>query len=44
MWLLGFELRTSGRAVSVLLPDEPSHQPKEWLLLNLGGEAVAGVL
>jgi hypothetical protein len=28
MWLLGFELRTFGRAIGVLLPTEPSHQPK----------------
>jgi hypothetical protein len=27
MWLLGFELRTFGRAVSALIPAEPSHQP-----------------
>jgi hypothetical protein len=29
MWLLGFELRTFGRAVGVLLPTEPSHQPRD---------------
>jgi hypothetical protein len=36
MWLLGFELRTFGRAVwksnRVLLPTEPSHQPFSCLL------------
>jgi hypothetical protein len=32
MWLLGFEVKTFGRAVSA----EPSVQPKKGLLKNMG--------
>jgi hypothetical protein len=35
MWLLGFELRTFGRAVRVLLSSEPPRQPRRKYLLTI---------
>jgi hypothetical protein len=34
MWLLGFELRTFGRAVSALKTAEPFHQLKSFVILT----------
>jgi hypothetical protein len=43
MWLLGFELRTFGRAVSALLTAEPSRQPRTATFKNFSFIYVYGM-